>query len=70
MNTCAQALAGGVHKSIFSSSISVLALTGHDEGQSVTSTIFNIDTSSFFLSLFIPYRKEQLVTGARRLTIS
>lgn len=66
----ARALAGGVHRSIVSSSISVLALTGHDEGHDVASTLSNIDMSFFFLSLFIPYRKEQLVTGARRLTIS
>lgn len=63
-------LVGGAQEGIVSSSIPVLALTGWDEGQSVASAFLDIDMNFFFLSLFIPHRKEQLVTGARRLTTS
>lgn len=38
--------------------------------QSIAFTLWGTDLNFFFLSPFIPHRKEQLVTGVRRLTIS
>jgi len=48
----------------------VLAFAGQDEGQSIAFALLGTDLSFFLLSPFIPHRKEQLVTGVRRLTMS
>lgn len=47
-----------------------VVFAGSDEVQSITFTLLGTDLNFFLLSPFIPHRKEQLVTGVRRLTIS
>lgn len=43
---------------------------GYGEVQSIALTLLRSDLNFFFLSPFNSHRKEQLVTGVRRLTIS
>lgn len=59
-----------VHRSGVSSSDPAVALAGQDDVQSIAFTLTSIDMNFFFFFPFISHRKERLVTGEKRLTIS
>lgn len=61
---------GGAWESGVGSSVTVLVFAGQNEVQSIAFTLLGTDLNFLFLSLSIPHRKEQLVTGGRRLTMS